>query len=408
MAADTVSLLDALYKQVNEDKVANVGYSDFPLIDWLTKKERAFGNGLKVPVIYGDSAAVSCSDSVGYSDIGGTQSAAFTVTPATYYGSDRITGLAIASADSKEAAFGDVVETKVMGVRNQLLRRISAHLFRSTSNSGVAVLAQIDATSGTSTTITLDNAEDTANFFKNQRIQLSADGSTLLNSSTLTVSGVSRAAGTITTGAALSSISGAAGYYILSSGDSSGAVTGLPAYITTSTSPASLWGMTRTNDVDRLSGAKVNASGKELDEALVDLVTEVAFNSGGLPDAIFVNHYTMAALIKLAMGGCQFLAPFNKADIGFKGVQVLAPGGVVPVIQDRFCPSSVAYALTKDSMKLQYQGGSLIHTPMDAGEATTVWDQVSGLDQYILRMRSFCQLVVNNPAANGVVYNLNA
>ena len=400
--ADNISALDALFKTVYVDRIAKAGYSNFPFLDWVPKKNRVIGNGVKVPIIYGDDVAVSGTATTGYSDFGGLSSTSYTATLGKIYGSTRLTGDAISSAGSKEAAFEEVYEAKVTGLRNAMLRRLAGQVFRT----GTGSVGQVGSTSGLSTTLTLENRADIFNFEKGMRIQLSAtDGAAVRDSGDyVTITAVNTVAGTLTLDNALSNISGATtGDYIVLSGDLNTCITGLSGWITTSSSPGSLYGMSRTADVTRLSGVKSDGSGKQLDVALIDLCTEVSLH-GGNPDAIWVNQLQYANLVKLLQDGARFVAPLNKGEVGFKGISILTPDGPVPVMQDRFCPGDRAYALQKDTWQVFFQEGDLVHVPLQKNGA--VWDQVSGTDNWVMLMRSFATMVCLNPGYNGVLYNL--
>jgi hypothetical protein len=69
-----------------------------------------------------------------------------------------------------------------------------------------------------------------------------------------------------------------------------------------------------------------------------------------------MNYAKYAELEKALGSKVQYVDLKVSADVGFRGIQINGPRGVIKVIADQNCPSNVAYMLQLDTWKLYSLG----------------------------------------------------
>lgn len=157
-------------------------------------------------------------------------------------------------------------------------------------------------------------------------------------------------------------------------------------------------GVNRYNDLYRLSGVRLSASGRTYREAIQEL-SAVIHSIGGRPDTVLMNPVDwQKANIEL-----QGYARYEKFEIGraaFGALVIASPsGGELKLMSDPNQDVGTVRVLTMDSWKLWHLG-DLVHTIMDDGLELR---KDPGADAFQLGIRSWPQLVCFDPRANGVI-----
>ncbi len=126
----------------------------------------------------------------------------------------------------------------------------------------------------------------------------------------------------------------------------------LPATVTSSL----FFGVDRTIDATRFAGVRYDASAESILEGLIGAAHRVRMQ-GGKPDTVFMNPVNVADLCKALSSNVVYDSVKAKdADISFEAIKVRTPSGVIKVVEDRFCPTDLAFMLQLDTWKLYSLG----------------------------------------------------
>ncbi|NBW09305.1 MAG: hypothetical protein EBR82_14900 [Caulobacteraceae bacterium] len=324
-------------------------------------------------------------------------------------------------------------ESVVRGMQNSAGRLIYG--------SGTGRIGAVSALGTTSTTVTLSNSADVANFeagmyitmytsesFAAQYVDFSGGAPTNTFSSTNMVRKIDAVNRDLATGAATLTLDTAAtwpaGAIIVRDGDGivpNGTAT---SYDTNARSPAgikqwisgsligqqpfgnTLFGLDRSSDKVRLGGSVVNAAGKNMVEALQDLESNILFQGMGYPTAIAANTLDIATLKKSALSDViRIPAQDPKQNLNYQSVVFLGQNGAIPFIEDPFCPRGEAYMLNLPSWSISTAPGGMFQL--------VDWDGVNFLrlmdsDDYQARFASYYQIGCDNPGSNGYLYGWGA
>ncbi len=324
-------------------------------------------------------------------------------------------------------------ESVVRGMQNSAGRLIYG--------SGTGRIGAVSALGTTSTTVTLSNSADVANFeagmyitmytaesFAAQYVDFSGGAPTNAFSSTDMVRKIDAVNRDLATGAATLTLDTAAtwpaGAIIVRDGDGivpNGTAT---SYDTNARSPAgikqwisgsligqqpfgnTLFGLDRSSDKVRLGGSVVNATGKNMVEALQDLESNILFQGMGYPTAIAANTLDIATLKKSALSDViRIPAQDPKQNLNYQSVVFLGQNGAIPFVEDPFCPRGEAYMLNLPSWSISTAPGGMFQL--------VDWDGVNFLrlmdsDDYQARFASYYQIGCDNPGSNGYLYGWGA
>jgi hypothetical protein len=325
-------------------------------------------------------------------------------------------------------------ESVVRGMQNSAGRLIYG--------SGTGRIGAVSALGTTSTTVTLSNSADVANFeagmyitmytsesFAAQYVDFSGGAPTNVFSPANMVRKIDAVNRDLATGAATLTLDTAAtwpaGAIIVRDGDGivpNGLATS--GYDTNARSPAgikqwiagsligsqpfgnTLFGLDRSSDKVRLGGSVINAAGKNMVEALQDLESNILFQGMGYPTAIAANTLDIATLKKSALSDViRIPAQDPKQNLNYQSVVFLGQNGAIPFIEDPFCPRGEAYMLNLPSWSISTAPGGMFQL--------VDWDGVNFLrlmdsDDYQARFASYYQIGCDNPGSNGYLYGWGA
>jgi len=307
------------------------------------------------------------------------------------------------------------------------MRSIARNLFRD----GCAWAGKVGSVSGS--TITLSTPSDAFNFDLGMRVEVFSsttylmDGTVAITTPGVTaryITAVDRKAGTIT----LNDVTGpvAAGQYIARAGDrtvsttdatvftNSRVITGVSQWIAGSAAgavtganagaqfQAGIYGVTRTSDKTALAGNSLDCTAAAPDEAIIQLVSDVAAE-GGRPDHCFMNPRDFAALNKFLGSRTVYdrAVSIEDADIGFQSIVLMGDTGPVKCVSDINVPQSQIFALQLDTWDLF----SLNAAPHILDYDRNQFLRVSDDDAYQIRIGSYANLRCKAPAFNGRGFN---
>lgn len=188
--------------------------------------------------------------------------------------------------------------------------------------------------------------------------------------------------------------------YINVQGDIEGKLKGLDAWLPSSVTSTSFFGVDRTADSTRLGGVKYEGSSQPLEESLIDSAALLA-REGGKPDVCFLNYANFSNLEKALGSKVQYIDAQVKgmADFGFRGMMIHGPRGPIKVIADQNCPAAVAYMLQMDTWKLYSLGQAPKIIDSDGNKVL----RESSADAVEVRTGAYLQLGCKGPGMNARV-----
>jgi hypothetical protein len=352
---DLTSFSSALKQHYTNEKVENMVYKDNPLLAMLSKYENFGGDNLKLPIKYGIPQGRSASFAIAQANKTSSQYKAFLLTRSKDYSLASIDNETIEASRGNSNAFFEAATSEIDGAIESATRSLAIALY----GTGSGVIGQV-LTGSTGTTFTLVNLEDVTNFEVGMELVFStANGGGSVKSGKITVLGVNRDSGVITTDAA-TAINGGAGHatndFVFQEGDYDSKIKGIRAWIPDSAPSATpFFGVDRTSDATRLAGIRFNGSSQPIEEALISAASRVS-REGGRPDYCFMNYSKFAELEKALGSKVQYVDHKVNAEIGFRGIKIVGPKGDITVVADQNCPSDRAFMLSLSYWKLYSVG----------------------------------------------------
>lgn len=397
MGLDLTSFGAALKQHYTSDRVENMVYKDNPLLAMMAKMESFGGKNLPIPIIYANPQNRSATFSTAVAGSTSSQLKDFVLTRAKDYSIGVVDNETLEASEGNANAFMEAATTEIDGAIHQLSRSLAISMYRNGSGSVGQSLAAY-----TGTSLTLKNTEDVTNFEKGQELVFStADGGGSVKSGSVTVTAVDRDSGVLTVDA-MTAIDGGTGVaindYIFNAGDYDLKIKGLQAWLPNSApSSTAFFGVDRTSDVTRLGGIRFDASAMPIEEGLIAAASRAA-REGAKPDVCFMNYSKFADLEKALGSKVQYVdaQAFNKAEIGFRGIQINGPRGPIKVIPDQNCPSDRAFMLQMDVWKL-YSLGKVCRIEDTDG---LKWLRQSTEDGVQTRVKYYAQVGCRAPGFN--------
>lgn len=410
--ASTITTFDfAMKERYVPEKVEALMFSDRPLLAKIAKDETLSGDQVIQPLIYGAPQGLSATLGATAMDIALAGTGAnvsgvkFTVPVGGYNAWVEIGDKAIVLSRDNPGAF---LENKVAEIDNlyeQASDVLATYLY---GNGGFAIGRR---SSISTNTITLTTAEDVINFEVGMYLKASAaDGSTVTDSlragTSPYVTAIDRESGTVTVNDASLITSFADLDSLFRLGDFAGdqgttIIKGVGAYISATASPAALYGVTRTTDVQRLAGCRLTAAqytGLNNEERLRQLASRMTgIYKGPGCDQVYLNPVDWENLsIALSTRGIRPLDD-DSTQFGFSKLELVMGGKRVEIYADRFAPRGVAWLFKMNTWKLR-SALKLLH-PLN-GDGMTMLRKASTND-YQYRLVSYPALTCSAPGWNG-------
>lgn len=404
MASEDLTSFAALLKEWYTPKqVATLTYTNCPALAMIPKNTSVSGETLDVPLIYGDGGGSSATFSTAVTNKSSTTSAKFQVPMADEYSLGSIARKLIKASRDDKGAFMKGAKVQIDAAFRRSRNAMGINIF----NDGTPVRGT--AASASSQVVTMTSKADCTKFHEGLVCQVWDDSAGAFLTGTYEVTAVNHADLEVTFGGSFSAAV-ASGDLFIRAGDAGGdpsdiansnVLTGFGAYITTSTSPAALHGLTRTADVSKLSGVKYSATTETIYEGLVNAQSEAYTIGDGAPDTVFLHPDKFRDLLKELSNKVQ-LQRFNVNErIGFQGFEIQGNAGVMRVFADRYCPVDKAYLLELDTWELASLGPTLDIFDKDSDQEML---REASNDAYEVRVGSYSNLVCHAPGHNAVCY----
>jgi len=407
----TLTTFDALLKEdyIDSNRVEELIYPDNVLLGKLEKRGDTgmVGDQMPVPIIYGLPQGLASPFSTAQTNVSNIKADKFVITAGDYHGVVHIGDKVMMASRTNQGAFLENKVTEIDGLYEQAGENFSNYAW----GNGGQSLGQIATVN--SNVITLVNSADAMNFEVGMTVVASsADGSTstdTLNASGTgtTVTAVNRATGSITLTSA-AGISAAVGDYLFRQGDFFGdqgviVIKGVQAFIPATDSLPALWGMTRTADIQRFGGCRVDPTllgAKSFEQRIKLLFAQMTGRfKAKAPTAVFMHPEDFDTL-DTAMGarGQRDLSDAD-AKFGYSSIGVTTTSGKVPIFPDRHCPLGTAFAFRMDNWWL-FSMGELLR--VQNGDGLQMLRRASSTD-YEFRLISYPGLACNAPKNQGRV-----
>lgn len=399
MGAQNLTTFDPVLKShYVKKKVAMLADLKAPFAGMVKRNDKAGGKHIVQPIDFENPRGGSATISKALANLNPSLYEDFVLTRTKNYQIANIDNETIEASMSDENAF-----VKALGETDKAFkaagRRDAWQMYRTLGGAKGVI--------GASTTVTtavcvLSDAADAFNFQKGELCTFAAadgTGSERNSGGTLTVSSIDRENGEITFTANIDTNTGTvAGDYIFAEGDFGLNMAGLASWlpIDRTVLTTSFYGVTRSDDEDRLGGIYRNSVGEPIDEALIKLTGSIG-KHGGMPDVAFVNPETLTDLDLILGSKVRYAEVKGRAGIGFKGITVSAGGHEVKVFGDVNCPTNRLYVLTLDTWTLHSAGG----TPKFLNRDGLLMRSATA-DEYECRIGSYRNLGCCAPSYNGV------
>lgn len=352
---DTTAVAAVLKTQYTQKKVQNLVYKQSPLFAMIPKRKDFYGDSKVISVQIGNPQAAGHNFAVAQANLTPTTYKKFVVTRVRDYIFANLATEAVDAASNDQGSLLTVMKREFDNAFYTMGRRINTALFQK----GGGLIGQIRTGGISGSTITLADPNQIVNFEIGMVLNLATtDGTTgAKRTGTLTVAGVNRDSGVITTSVAVTTgIPAAAALdFIFQNGDfeaTNQGLAGIAAWVpkTAPTTGDNFYGLDRSID-SRLYGLRYTAgSGGPIEETLIQAAAKLA-REGGTPDVAVMNPLDLANLV-VALGSKVIYdrsTAVDNPDFGFKTLVLIGPGGPIKVIGDLNVQTGDCWLLQTDT-----------------------------------------------------------
>ena len=367
MASFNLTNFDAAMKHMYPyKKVENMVYKNNPLLAMIPKETSFPGRNATYAVEYGMTSGRSANFQTAQNNRSGTRLEDFVVTRVKDYAVVSVDNETLLAADGSEGSLLDVAKAKTDSALHALARTMGRDIFRS----GTGSVGQLHASAGVADTSLELVAGHGVNFEVGMRLKASATDGSALYDGVLEVTAVDRDTDVLTVHAtqnvAIPSISTNDFLYVegdAANGGSNIKMSGIDAWIPSSVTSSSFFGVDRTLDSTRLGGQRQSYASSVM-ETVINAAVKTG-REGGRPDAMFVNPTDWAELAldmegRAAVAGANNRRRYDPGDsaatFGFSSISIATPNGMVDVFSDHNWPINVGYLQQLDTWKLKSLG----------------------------------------------------
>lgn len=411
VSALTKATFDALEKDYyTQDRVFNLTYENRPFFAMLRKDTNFGGRRTPTPLIYGNSQARSASfaQAKARSIDSHAKSESFYITETKDYSFATVDNFTIESTKSDKHAFASAMKVAMDSAQGSLANSIASGLFRDQSGY-IGQVAAAPAVAANMKIALKYGSSDSVSFSIDQEIEIfqnktggtprTSDGTALV----FKIIAIDRSNGEVTfaqPATAASTI--AANDFLFIKGDRGAKLAGLESWLPFDrpTSGDNFFGVDRSKDPTRLAGVVHDGIGDNMEQALLKLAHKVAREGGGTPDYAWVSYESLKDLVLVLGSKVQYVnVEVPHVKVGFRGVEIFGPHGVIRVLADPWLGDKYAYMTTMKTWVLRSVGDAVGLSRTDGRDAL----RQSDADGIEIRYRSYLNLSCSAPGHNGVV-----
>jgi hypothetical protein len=396
---NTTTYAYALKRLYNQKRIFNLAYKSNPFLAMVPKSTNFVGAAKAVATLYGNAPGISAGFASAQGNVAASAGEQFLVTRVKHYGLASIDTETILASKGSEGALLSATKREM----DSVIAGMGNDLGKAIYGDGSGSIGTLNG-NPSSNVYTLASAGDITNFEVGMSV-IFADSITSAardSGTAATISALDRDAGTFTCG---STPTGTVdGDLVFREGDYTAAgsstlkISGLAKWIA---SPAevtagvgALFGVTRTSDVTRLAGIRVDGTSLNLEEALKAACAR-ASREGATPDYAFMSFEQFNALTNLLGSKVQY-SDHKVGEIGFQGVKVISPSGVLTCIPDRNCPNDIVYVVQMNTWELASLGPAPQILDLDGDK----WSREGSADAWEVRFAMFGNLCCGAPGYN--------
>ena len=401
-------------------RVKEMVYKNNPLLALLPKYESFGGQNMPIPILYGNPQRAGAVFGDAQDITSTSQLEQFVISRVKDYSFASVDAETIKASQGKTDAFLRYLTMEIDGAIHTLKRRLAFDIY----GDGSGQIGTVGAAS--SATATLKTISDITNFEVGMWISIwAANGTTARDNSTgafaathtnntYKILEVDRDAGSITLDRVPTSTADTDKIYayanIVSTANpsTSGAVKvdGLASWIPSNRAVggsdplgSAFNGVTRKVDPTRLGGIYYDGSSMPIEEALISAAGRLA-REGGTPDVCMVDYDTWVSLEKALGSKVVYTeAKARDVDLGFHGLAVQGPAGVIKVIPDRNCQANTAWMLQMDTWSMNSLGSCPQILDLDNNRML----RETSADAYEVRIGYYANMACNAPGWNAQV-----
>lgn len=379
-------------------------------MDSVKKTDAAKGASYQFSVGYSQGPSGSATYSNATTIASDAKYERFTVTSVTDYAMARMNGEDYEKLSGSDGAVVDAWKDRVDAAYEEAIRSLSIQYFGTGTGSRGIVSALSTVTLTLGTAAAANEPSRVVNFYVGMSVTASAtDGATPRNSGAAEViAGINRSAGTLTsTSVDWTTVITAlvAGDYLYRLGDYNAVGTGMGAWLVGGSSPATLFGATRTTDAVALAGQTYSGSGVDMVEAVLQICSLVSIQDAG-SKTLYVNPRDKVALVKLLESRARYVRPQQKADatVGVDTIEFETDSGPVALKGDINVPVQQAFLLPDG----QCETISVGKTPKPLEKDGQLVRARDGYDAYEMRIGSYYNFTCRRPYAGGRITSFGA
>lgn len=404
-SATTISALTKMYKTIYHGRdLANQAKRKTTAFDMVAKYDDFDGAQLVFPFNYNMPVGVSPSFSLAQASPTASGFDNWVMaTRKTLYGFLTIDAQAMKAARKDIGAFLRVRQKETDEILAYMKMVLGGHAFW---GDGAGDIGQILAVTGSDpvTSFTLHDPTDAIKFHLNQRLQFNANrtgNSGTLETSIYKVTGVNRVTGSITVSRVSGSGAGndpANDQYVFTEGSYDAFPLGIGAFIPatdpgTGGVPASLLGMTRTDDPVMKSGWRASWQGsiEETAKYLVTLMGQYFDRENVVMWVSRANWFRLEQ--ELTAQGRKVIDARATQVFGSPALLLITPEGEIPVVADSYMKQDCFYLLDMSTIEVHHLD-NLIHIVDDDGQQLVRQTADDGVE---IRFRSWSENIVQRP-----------
>jgi hypothetical protein len=152
-----------------------------------------------------------------------------------------------------------------------------------------------------------------------------------------------------------------------------------------------------------LAGVRIAADGSTPEELALRAASAI-FDAGGDSDELIMSPLNCQAMCNRGNAKITYPEGGGNMTIGFTGVTLQSPAGILKLISDPDCPGNRGYVRKRSTWQLEYGGPSLVHSTYDDAKFTgKFWFPVYNADTIEGRSRVISNLKCTEPRSNAVI-----
>lgn len=405
-SASTISALSTMYKTIYMGRdLSNQAKRKTTAYDMVAKYDDFDGANLTFPFNYNMPVGVSPSFSLAQASPTASGFANWVMsTRKTLYGFLTIDAQAMQAARKDIGAFLRLRQKETNEILSYMKMVLGGHAFWGDGAGNIGRIASVTGAAPI-TAFTLDEPKDAIKFHLNQRLQSNATrtGSSGTTKATVfKVTGVNRVTGEITVTQVSGAVDFAVSDYVYTEGSYDAFPYGVGAFIPATDPgvggvPASLLGMTRTDDPVMKSGWRVSWQGsiEETAKYLVSLMGQYFDRENSVMWVSRANWFRLEQ--ELTAQGRRVLDARATAVFGSPALLLITPEGEIPVVADSYMVQDCFYLLDMSTIEVHHLN-SLIHLVDDDGQSCVRQTADDGIE---VRFRSWSENIIQRPFKNG-------